>query len=231
MQGWNIGCPCFFDQMSSLTDYTQGAKVFYDHLVDDAIRTRLELIHDYYQNRLAALPGDTSPPYNPIPPESGYLTLDDWSKIRETSHLVTPFSQEGVPDYQCRTGLSLPAGTPTHQAITTLKEILSNENRQVIIAAMSLGSRERLNAMFRDAKIDLIVSESWPSQQQALTVYPLDHGFSTPDLLLITESDLLGERIIRQVSRKKKTDKFLLESSQLSQGDLIVHPRPWGWSL
>lgn len=220
MEHW---LPLFFEHMSPLTEYTKQAQTFYDHQVDDAIRTRLELIHDYYQNRLTTLPGDASPPYNPIPPELGYLTLDDWSKIRETSHLITPFSQEGAPDYHCRTGLSLPAGTPTHQAIATLKDILAHEDRQVIVAAMSLGSRERLNALFKDAKIDLAVSDHWPKHKQALMVYPIDHGFSTPDLLLITESDLLGERIIRQVNRKKKTDKFLLESSQLSQGDLIVH--------
>ncbi|MBX3486699.1 MAG: transcription-repair coupling factor [Candidatus Paracaedibacteraceae bacterium] len=220
MEHW---LPLFFASMDALTHYTNQAQFFYDHQVDDAIRTRLELIHDYYTNRLATLPGDTSPPYNPVPPEMGYLTLEDWSTIREAATLVTPFSQEGAIDYHCRAGLNLPAGTPTHQAIASLKEILAHENRQIIVAAMSLGSRERLNVMVKDAKINLSVSDHWPTEKQALMVYPLDHGFSTPDLLVITESDLLGERIIRQVNRKKKTDKFLLESSQLSQGDLIVH--------
>ena len=216
----------FFDHMTTVLDYMPLAQVYYDHQVDDALRTRLELIHDYYHNRLTALPGDTSPPYNPVSPDLGFLTLDEWGKIRDQSTLITPFSQEKGTDYKCRTGLSLPAGTPTHQALTTLKETLTSEARQVVIAAMTQGSCDRLKSMFQDAKIPgLSVTSGWPTsdQRHVLTVYPLDQGFSTPDLLVITEADLLGERIIRQVSRKKKTDKFFLESSQLSQGDLIVH--------
>jgi transcription-repair coupling factor (superfamily II helicase) len=57
----------------------------------------------------------------------------------------------------------------------------------------------------------------------ALAVLPLDHGFSTPDIALLTEQDMLGDRLVRRRKRKKSTDAFLSELATLSPGDLVVH--------
>lgn len=224
MEHW---LPLFFDQMATVLDYAPNAEIFFDHQVGDAIRTRLELIHDYYQNRLAKLPGDSSPAYNPIPPSQGYLTLENWGEIQAKSHLVTPFSQENQLDYHCRQGLSFQAGTTTHQALQSLKNTLQTEtDKQIILACISDGSRDRLMHMLVDAGIKTFeIVHDWPDAKlrRAIFVYPLDHGFVTPDMLVITEADLLGERIIRQPGKQRKTEKLLLETSQLSTGDLIVH--------
>ncbi|MBW8310354.1 MAG: transcription-repair coupling factor [Candidatus Paracaedibacteraceae bacterium] len=224
MEHW---LPLFFDQMLSLVDLVPTAHIFYDHQTDDAIRTRLELIHDYYHNRLTKLPGDSSPPYHPLKPEEGYLTLAEWGDIQHKGNLVTPFSQENQLDFHCRRGLSLAAGTSTHQALQSLKETVHQEkNKQIILACNSEGSRDRLMHMLEDAAIRVFqLVNHWPDRSCPYTIliYPLDHGFTTPDLLVITEADLLGERIIRQPSKQRKTEKLLLETSQLSTGDLIVH--------
>ncbi|AIK95521.1 transcription-repair coupling factor [Candidatus Odyssella acanthamoebae] len=224
MEHW---LPLFFDQMLGLLEFVPTAQIFYDHQTDDAIRTRLELIHDYYHNRLAKLPGDSSPPYNPLKPEEGYLTLAEWRDIQNKGNLVTPFSQEHQLDFHCRRGLSLAAGTPTHQALQSLKETVHQEkDKQIILACSSEGSRDRLMHMLEDAGIRAFQPVNhWPDHTSPYTtlVYPLDHGFTTPHLLVITEADLLGERIIRQPSKQRKTEKLLLETSQLSTGDLIVH--------
>lgn len=219
--------PLFFKTMVSVLDYAPQAQVFYDHQVEDAIKTRLELIHDYYHNRLAKLPGDASPPYNPVKPEDSYLTLREWGQTKEQAYLVTPFSQEHQIDYQCRRGISWPVGTPTQQALQHLKQTLQQHpDQQIVLACSSEGSRDRLQHMLEDAGIrDFKMVSQWPGADclRTMSVYPLDHGFATPTMLVITESDLLGERIIRQPSKQRKTEKLLLETSQLSTGDLIVH--------
>jgi transcription-repair coupling factor (superfamily II helicase) len=224
MEHW---LPLFFDRMVTLLDYAPTAEIFYDHQVEEVIRTRLTLIQDYYQNRLAQIPGDSSPPYNPLSPEEGYLTLAEWEALRDQANLVTPFSQEGHIDYHCRRGLSLPAGTSTHQALQFLKEKgQENINHQILLACLTEGSRDRLHHMIQEADVPpFAIREHWPepSCRRAILVYPLDHGFSTPDRLVITEADLLGERINRQPSKQRQTEKLLLETSQLSTGDLIVH--------
>ncbi|MBV8687862.1 MAG: transcription-repair coupling factor, partial [Alphaproteobacteria bacterium] len=57
----------------------------------------------------------------------------------------------------------------------------------------------------------------------ALAVLPLGHGFTSGDIALLTEQDMLGDRLVRRRKRRKSTDIFLSELATLSPGDLVVH--------
>jgi transcription-repair coupling factor (superfamily II helicase) len=57
----------------------------------------------------------------------------------------------------------------------------------------------------------------------ALIVLPLDHGFTAPTVAVLTEQDVLGDRLIRRAKRRKSTDAFLAELATLTPGDLVVH--------
>ena len=57
----------------------------------------------------------------------------------------------------------------------------------------------------------------------ALVVLPLDHGFAAPDVAILTEQDMLGDRLVHRKKRKKSADAFLAELATLSPGDLVVH--------
>ncbi len=57
----------------------------------------------------------------------------------------------------------------------------------------------------------------------ALIVLPLDHGFNSPQVALLTEQDMLGDRLVRRAKRKKSADAFLAELAMLTPGDLVVH--------
>ncbi|WP_426264831.1 transcription-repair coupling factor [Sphingomonas sp. PWP1-2] len=57
----------------------------------------------------------------------------------------------------------------------------------------------------------------------ALIILPLDHGFSSPQVALLTEQDMLGDRLVRRAKRKKSADAFLAELAMLTPGDLVVH--------
>jgi transcription-repair coupling factor (superfamily II helicase) len=56
-----------------------------------------------------------------------------------------------------------------------------------------------------------------------LIVLPLDHGFASDAISLLTEQDILGERLVRRQKRRKSADAFLAELATLSVGDLVVH--------
>ena len=57
----------------------------------------------------------------------------------------------------------------------------------------------------------------------ALAILPLDHGFTAPDVALLTEQDMLSDRLVRRTKRKKSADAFLAELATLTPGDLVVH--------
>jgi transcription-repair coupling factor (superfamily II helicase) len=88
-------------------------------------------------------------------------------------------------------------------------------------------------AILREHEIDGIQAiDAWPSKilTDAPSVagnfaftYPLEHSFELPTLVVISEQDLLGDRVARAVSKRRKADRFFLEAAQLAPGDLVVH--------
>src|SRR6185295_14353222 len=57
----------------------------------------------------------------------------------------------------------------------------------------------------------------------ALIVLGLETGFAAPDVVVITEQDILGDRLARPTKKRKRSANFIAELSSLSEGDLVVH--------
>ena len=53
-------------------------------------------------------------------------------------------------------------------------------------------------------------------------VLPLESGFETDTLAVISETDILGDRLARP-RRKRRAANFLAEATALTPGDLVVH--------
>ena len=77
----------------------------------------------------------------------------------------------------------------------------------------------------------LKLADSWqealglPAKGSAVAlVLPLDTALQLTQLELITEQDMLGDRLVRRRKRKKSADAFLAELAALGRGDLVVHP-------
>ncbi|MGB1643132.1 MAG: transcription-repair coupling factor, partial [Paracoccaceae bacterium] len=56
-----------------------------------------------------------------------------------------------------------------------------------------------------------------------LAVWGLEHGFEAPEFTVISEQDVLGDRLIRQGRKKRKAENFLTETQSLAVGELVVH--------
>ena len=52
---------------------------------------------------------------------------------------------------------------------------------------------------------------------------PMERGFATKNLAVITEQDLLGDRLVRAAKKRRRADAFIADASQISEGDLLVH--------
>lgn len=100
-----------------------------------------------------------------------------------------------------------------------------------MVASYSEGARERLQG-------GLLADEGLTATAQIkdfrdvpdahggvyLAVWPLEHGFEGGGgLTVISEQDVLGDRLIRAPKRKRRAENFLTEAQSLSQGDLVVH--------
>ena len=68
--------------------------------------------------------------------------------------------------------------------------------------------------------------DTWQAPQQGqgarIAIIAMDNGFATEELSVLTEQDILGDRMVRRPGRKK-AENFLTEASSLTPGDHVVH--------
>ena len=236
MEHW---LPLFEEKLSTL----------FDHLGDDAVvlrdagavaaaEARFEAITDYHGNRVKAQSSDPGS-YRPLPADSLYLTASDFAERLEAApaHRITTFHEpesktvldfgvDGPRDF----GAERASGANVYEAVVTHLRQIQRDGRKAVLASYSNGARERLVGLLKDhGATNLKLVDSWQealgagAQTVALLVLPLDHGFSSPEVALLTEQDMLGDRLVRRAKRKKSADAFLAELAMLTPGDLVVH--------
>ena len=62
-----------------------------------------------------------------------------------------------------------------------------------------------------------------PRNEAMLAVLGLESGFETEHVAVISEQDILGDRLVRPRKPTRKLDNFISEVTSLSTGDLVVH--------
>ncbi len=237
-QGMEHWLPFFHDRLETLFDYLPGATVTLDDRVTPARLARWEGIVDQYETRRLALENrsrmDTA--YKPTPP--GLLYMDDvaWDQAT-TDRRVMQFgplpqaSGPGVIDAGGRIGRNF-APERQQESISLFGALASHitdklEKGPVLIASYSEGARERLTGLIEDEGLAETISVTDGTRIGKrglhLAVWALEHGFETPDLTVIAEQDVLGDRLIRQPKKRRKAENFLTETQSLSPGDLVVH--------
>ncbi len=157
-QGMEHWLPLFHERLETLFDFVPGAVVVLDPLVDDARRRRLEQVADHYDARQQALERKAfgAPPYNPVPPDSLFLTEQDWTKDlseRQTVRLDPfehPDEAQGatIVSFNGRRGRSFAPerqqeGIDVFDAVVAHAERLKSENKRVLVACWSKGAKER----------------------------------------------------------------------------------------
>jgi transcription-repair coupling factor (superfamily II helicase) len=236
MEHW---LPLFEDKMVTLFDHVGGdAVVVRDTGVEPAAEQRFEAINDYHANRVKALSADPGS-YRPLPPSALYLMQKEFGEalMAARAHLVTPFHEPEsatVLDF----GVDGPrdfapdrvSGSNVYEAVVDHVAALRKAGKKPILASYSSGSRERLATLLADHGLKAATkADTWQealgqsASGIALFILPLDHGFTTPDVALLTEQDMLGDRLVRRAKRKKSADAFLAELAMLTPGDLVVH--------
>ncbi len=239
-QGMEHWLPFFHARLETLFDYLPTASVMLDDQITPARLSRWEGIEDQYDSRHEAMTakGRMDSVYKPCAP--GLLYLDDaaW-EAAIANHRVVQFSAlaqapgPGVLDAQGRIGRSF--APERQQENISLFSALSDhiqavsKDAQVVIASWSDGARERLKGLLDDqglkAAKEIKDFRDVPEGRGGLflMVWALESGFTAPGLVVISEQDVLGDRLVAKPRKKRKADNFLREVDTLSVGDLVVH--------
>ncbi|TMV13630.1 transcription-repair coupling factor [Arenibacterium halophilum] len=237
-QGIEHWLPFFHEKLETLFDYLPKAVVTLD---DQSTATRLarwDSIADQYETRKIAMQQKSriDSVYKPTPP--GLLYLDDaaW-ETAVAAHRVLKFhplaqaSGPGVIDAGGRIGRNF--APERQQENISLFSALADHLRKrlevgpVVVASYSEGARERLTGLIEDEGLAEVIpipdGRRIGKRGLHLAVWALEHGFETADLTVISEQDVLGDRLIRSTRKRRKAENFLTEAQSLSPGDLVVH--------
>jgi len=239
MEHW---LPLLHDRMETIFDYVSGAAIVCEPQVDDVERERLDQIKDYHDARAQA-PAERGfgPPYRPLPTDRLYLAAAEWRGRLDAAALsrLTPFA---VPEAQ---GTAIDAGTKeghnfaaeraerdrnVFEAVVRHVQDLQGARKRVVVALWSEGSRERMRHVLADhGLVNLVTVRSWPEAlklpgpEVALAVLGLESGFETAQVAVISEQDILGDRLVRSRRSSRRADNFIAEATSLAAGDLVVH--------
>ncbi len=192
-------------------------------------------------------------PYKPLPPDRLYLAEREWRERLDASRLakLTPFAapeqanepggvrSEQLADNVIAVGahagrnFAAERATPAANVFEALVRhvgALQSSGKRTLIALGSEGSRERMGHVLAEHGLhNLAPVASWPKAlalprpQVGLAVLGLESGFETADVALLTEQDILGERLIRARRVSKRAENFIAEVTSLAAGDLVVH--------
>jgi len=241
MEHW---MPLLEDKLATLFDYLKpDDEVVIDAGALQAAEERLADIADYHRQR-REVSGQAAGSYRPLDPASLYLKREelDAAVTAQPIHKAVIFAEpetDKVVDFGFRSARDFTpersAGKNTYEAAAKHFAALAKVGKRPLFAAYSEGSRSRIASIMAEAGTEVALAESW---QEALgmsapkasgrakavaLVLPLDTGFSNDELELVTEQDLLGDRLVRRRKKKKDADAFLAELQALRRGDLVVH--------
>ena len=239
-QGMEHWLPFFHDRMETIFTYLPDASVVLDDQIAPARLARWAAIEDQYVTRHEAMgfKNRMDTVYKPCPPGLLYLNDADWqtetANTRVVQLVALPQSTgPGVLDAGGRIGRNF---SPERQLekvslFGSLADHVRNKRQvgQVVVASYSEGARDRLKLLMQEERVPEIrlardireipdgTGGLW------LTVWALEHGFEGAGITVISEQDVLGDRMIRPAKKRKRAENFLTEAQTLSPGDLVVH--------
>src|SRR5207302_3948512 len=200
---------------------------------------RLYLAETEWRERMAHSPLARMTPFTApfTAPEPGGAAADN---IIQTGVHAGEILQTGVhagevmhvgarPGHNFATERSTPSAN-VFEAVVKHVGARQSDGKGALIALWSEGSRERMGHVLAEHGLhNLAPVASWPQAlalprpQVGLAVLGLESGFETADVALITEQDILGERLIRARRPSKRAENFIAEVTGLAAGDLVVH--------
>jgi transcription-repair coupling factor (superfamily II helicase) len=245
MEHW---LPLFYGKLDTFFDFVPRALFMLGYETEETKKARLELVQDYFETReqfRRPKPDEgkqaiKAPPYKPLKPALLYLSDAEWGaalakhNVRDLSPFQAPESMKSVDaggkvgrDFQPERAAGK---TNVFQAAADHIAALQVAGKRVVVASWSGGSSERMGGVLSDHGVSPIRSvANWPEALKmhgdavGIAVLGAEKGFEAPDFALISEQDVLGDRMVRAATRARRAQNFLAEASSLAPGDLVTH--------
>ena len=236
MEHW---LPLFEDKLATLFDHLgKDDLVVIDQGALAAADERVKDISDYHDQR-KAITGQAKGNYRPLAPDALYLSDSEFREALAAApaHRATAFDEpesDGVVGFGFRSGRDFAPerarGDNVYPVLAEHLAKLAKDGKRPLLAAYSKGSRSRIASILEEAGTPVQLAETWQEAlglsakgKPAAMILPVEASFANNEMELLTEQDILGDRLVRRKKKRKDADAFLAELQALSVGDLIVH--------
>ena len=246
-QGIEHFLPLFFEKPELIFDYfPDGSLIAFDSLAREALIERRDLVLDLHEtrqnhteaNEARSTRNSESGQFRPLPFEDFYLYPEQLyeaakiGRVRWHSAFIPP-DQENLVDFRGRPGRNFSnerktEGVNVFDAVVDHVKEAKSAKKTIVIASWTEGSSERMGSVFEEHDLILPLEGRGPDLLNLPTgslrriVLPLENGFEFGDLHILSEQDILGDRLVNR-GRKRKAKNFISEASALQPGDLIIH--------
>jgi transcription-repair coupling factor (superfamily II helicase) len=247
-QGMEHWLPLFHEKLDTLFEFLPRVLFLLGHQSEETKAARLELVCDYFETREqfrqqrhdAEKNVIKAPPYKPLKPQRLYLDDAEWvaglarHNVRDLSPFQAPESLKSV-DAGGKVGRDFQPERATgrvnvFQSAADHIRALQSAGKSVVVASWSGGSSERMGGVLSDHGLPAIRSvANWPEAAKlhetavGIAVLGLEKGFEAPGFAVVSEQDILGDRMVRAAARSRRAQNFLSEASSLAPGDLVTH--------
>ena len=225
--------PLFFDACSNLFDYLPSNTQIYalGDIEKSAENFWVELLRRYESRRVD--------PMRPIlAPKDIYLAIDEFfgqlkNYPRTFVGATTLEKKQGQYNFATEIPPALPINAQAENPLSAIEAYLKAYNGRVLFCADSAGRRETLLELLSRIQIRPKTLDNWNEFLQgkekiAITVAPLEQGLvqSQPNISIISEAQLFGERVQQQRRRKQTQDNadlIVKNLTELKVGAAVVH--------
>lgn len=229
--------PLFFKQTETLFDYLPNNTLI---VKIEAIHQAAEQFWQQIKERYNQYGHDiTRPILEPkalfLDPDSVYTQFKRFPEIQLSSEPVD--TQIGMRAGYYNSGAQILADISMdarlHKPLTRLSHFIETFQGPILFCVESLGRKELLSELLRANSIpytEIKSWEEWDNQSFSLIMGPLESGFLVDSekikYAIITESELLGKRVMQRRRRKGRAQEVQAEIrnlGELSIGDPVVH--------
>jgi transcription-repair coupling factor (superfamily II helicase) len=228
--------PCFYEKLDNIFDYFSPNQVIYENDFDLCLKKHLISVKEHYVSRKDLLTNRFLDEviYYPVEPQTMWLSLEELSlKLNQYRHIkLHNFATDlaGSIDLKLKKmdDFDLLASSKKVSAFDLFKKYRDDNKLKIIVACNSEGSSARIKNILENYNIHWYQLNKFEEYKNisgktvGITILPIDHGFSVDSLAIVTEQDLLGEKIIRKKSTKT-IETLMEEINNLQIGEYVVH--------
>ncbi len=229
--------PLYYKKLASFFDYLpDDLNIVIGANADAALNERVETINDYYRSRkinfdkLKVKVRD----YLPLEPDLLYDSSEQiLAYLSEYNNLIFDIKRQGNFDYYIKSADDFHKSSLAlkKSAIEIFKAQIDDKsyvNKQliVVITAFNDNSLDQIKHILAEHDIPSVFANSLPVKANGivnLLKMPLEKGFEIDNYFIVSEQDLLGQKVNRSVSSKRKAERLILEANSIEEGEIIVH--------